>query len=159
MHYQRTAFVYLRFSPEPTKYFKITWKRPPTLELAAALHLSMTEFNLGNRNVKALLASGQVETVAYFCGKFIAELLLRTPHTPVGDALLAAVLTAVGKAPNERVTESRLAVALAQSALLSSIGQLPIFGAAPETGRAFSLGSGLKCYIPLERLGSPWNRN
>ena len=80
-----------------------------------------------------------MESVAYFCAKLITELLLRTPQTPVVTAVRAAVVTAVGKAPNQRVAESKLAVALAQSDLLSRVSLVPIYGDAPVCCRVYCI--------------------
>jgi hypothetical protein len=117
----------------------------------------ITELNRGNRKLKTFLTRSHVESVAYCCAKRITELLLRTPQTPAVTAVRAVVVTVVGKAPNQRVAESKLAVALAQSDLLSRVSLVPIYGDAPVIGRSFALAQ-LKIYIPTQDLGKPWNQ-
>jgi hypothetical protein len=115
------------------------------------------ELNQGNCKMRAFLAKSHLETVAYYCGKLIAELLFCTHQTPVVAAVRAAILTELGRAPNERITESRFVAALAESSLLAQIALLPIYGN-PVVGRSFGLGQ-LQIYIPTQDLGKPRDRS
>jgi hypothetical protein len=62
----------------------------------------------------------------------------------------------LGKAPNQRITQSKLADALAQDPLLQRIATLPIYGNAPVIGRRFLL-SEVKIFAPNADLGHPWD--
>jgi hypothetical protein len=113
------------------------------------------ELNRGNRKVKTFTVKGHIESVAYLVAELLAQLLLHTQQTPVVAAVRAAILMQLGKAPNQRITQSKLADALAQDPLLQRIATLPIYGTAPMVGRRFVL-SEVKIFVPTESLGGPW---
>src|SRR5262249_18231695 len=59
------------------------------------------ELNRGNRKIRAFLANGHVESTAYYYAKLVAALLSITRQRPVVAAVRAAILTELGRSPNE----------------------------------------------------------
>jgi hypothetical protein len=115
--------------------------------------------NLGNRKTIAYLEKGEARTVAFFCAKAVARLVLRQQQNPFEAAILATLLTTIGRAPNARITEERFAVGLAQSVLLARLPDLPIYNNARlVAGRSFYLGK-FKVFTPREDLGEAWKDN
>jgi hypothetical protein len=112
--------------------------------------------NLGNRKTIAYLEKGEARTVAFFCARAVARLVLRQQQTPFEAAILATLLTTIGRAPNARITEERFAVGLAQSVLLARLPDLPIYNNTRlVAGRSFYLGKS-KVFTPREDLGEAW---
>jgi hypothetical protein len=80
-------------------------------EACRALRVAL---NVANRVVNAYVAKGEIHSVKFLYGKAIAQLVLSQQQMPLQAAILASLLTIIGRSPNARISEERLAVGLTQ---------------------------------------------
>jgi hypothetical protein len=115
--------------------------------------------NVDNPAAHTCLEKRNVGGIQFFAAVAMAKCLSRDPSALV-QTLLAQVKTKTGIAPNSPLSTAAFARAIARSAPLAGIEQLPIFGQAFKTavGRSFPLAE-INLAIPTRDLGKPWNRS